>query len=713
MTKPIEVLSPQEIVNRIPDFQTRWNEFTAHISDEEQYVPHMYIEIPFEWLVYETINAGGYDGNYLAELVMDEIPTSGISVDQGNLESIMHSMKSMKLGHIANLQITEDKERFNNANHSLFLVVWKDTSNLSRTPRWPAATASSFLVLNGLREFSSPDNFYWRRPEFSPYTGQYVICDWEGSSTYSRDRNYTKCYNCGLFDRPRSRMVRVLDLRPIGSRRTNKRIRNICDNCVIKISETYQTYITVPSEIRNFEDDEVDTELIPKRDYLTLQVRASNAPFLTFTSTDKEKWESGSVGRFVRRHMNRVKIYATDYEFETLGEAENYTYPFAVHEHNWNYTPTFYYTHNTRVIDDVEEDFVSVQTENAEEIQWHDGWGPFLGVELECTVRQDRTDMNSSVEQVKEKLVRLFHPTDYPENYKQQGPHQLLFRKRDGSLDSHLGTEFVSMPLSSDYWTNYTQESFWNYFKDNFRALNDSRCGIHIHIPWVCMTPVERWIFFTMIDSLQTKEENKQFFMLITERSDTGYARWHNLAYDEGRRKSKYPIFSVALERQQNDYDNNPKYNAVNTQHDASIELRHFQGNTGKNGVLSKIQFVTALYDISKMFGAIFKDWDYEQQEPPQELIDLIEHFSKNTVDLICGWIARAMSVYNDMDNIGSMKENRYHHLHNLIARKIANNEFVNDTESVQQSIDTAYEITNSYIEQITQDEYTQIERTS
>jgi hypothetical protein len=227
------------------------------------------------------------------------------------------------------------------------------------------------------------------------------------------------------------------------------------------------------------------------------------------------------------------------------------------------------------------------------------------------------------------------------------------------------------------------------------------------------MTPVERWIFFTMIDSLQTKEENKQFFMFITERSDTGYARWHNLAYDEGRRKSKYPIFSVALERQQNDYDNNPKYNAVNTQHDASIELRHFQGNTGKNGVLSKIQFVTALYDISKMFGAIFTDWDYEQQEPPQELIDLIEHFSNNTVDLICGWIARAMNVYNDMDNVGGMKQNRYHHLNNLIARKIAGNEFVNDTESVQQSIDTAYEITNSYIEQITQDEYTQIERTS
>ena len=195
-------------------------------------------------------------------------------------------------------------------------------------------------------------------------------------------------------------------------------------------------------------------------------------------------------------------------------------------------------------------------------------------------------------------------------------------------------------------------------------------------------------------------------FRLITERDDTYYARWHKLAYDEGRRKSLYPVLSVAIDKTQNDTENNPKYNAVNTQHGATIELRHFQANTGKVGVLSKLQFIAAMWDIAYMVGQTFNDWDYEEGHPPDELVELIEHLHNNSSSVMLGWIPRASVSLLFSEDV--MKHNRYTQLQQKLARAI-DNRFEVDLVKAVADFEHMFDICKKYNDRL---ENNNIERT-
>ena len=89
------------------------------------------------------------------------------------------------------------------------------------------------------------------------------------------------------------------------------------------------------------------------------------------------------------------------------------------------------------------------------------------------------------------------------------------------------------------------------------------------------MTVPERYVFLTILEQMQ--EQNSRLLEVIAGRSSNSYARRDSHVY----RGAKDREFQVALEKTQT--GSNPKYNAINTTHDATIELRYFQGNTGRN----------------------------------------------------------------------------------------------------------------------------------
>jgi hypothetical protein len=144
------------------------------------------------------------------------------------------------------------------------------------------------------------------------------------------------------------------------------------------------------------------------------------------------------------------------------------------------------------------------------------------------------------------------------------------------------------------------------------------------------MTVPERYVFLTILEQMQ--EQNSTLLEAIAGRSSNSYASWNSLVY----RGAKDRAFQVALEKTQT--GGNPKYSAINTQHEATIELRYFQGNTGRNSILSILQFIQSLYnfagDITRNFS-----WDYGVDAPPQILQDCINDIKDNVDKVILSYI--------------------------------------------------------------------------
>lgn len=264
---------------------------------------------------------------------------------------------------------------------------------------------------------------------------------------------------------------------------------------------------------------------------------------------------------------------------------------------------------------------------------WVQEYGPFYGVEIEVKVREDRKDWRT-VMQVMEQAILMFHPENYPDYYLQDGPTQLVIHKRDGSLVSD-STEFVTQPLSYEYWINHIPDSFWNYFRDNFMGRGMDNYGIHIHIGYDSMDIPHRWVFLELIESMMLQPEG--VLRAVAGRgSNSNYARWQPLVF----RGARHRAFEVA--RQKHQTGTNDKYWAVNTTHGDTLELRMFQSNTGKNSILAMIQFVQNLWSFSKSLTDDI-GWDYEDEDqaPPEMLLDRIRAVRENGDDVFMRWVQR------------------------------------------------------------------------
>ena len=174
------------------------------------------------------------------------------------------------------------------------------------------------------------------------------------------------------------------------------------------------------------------------------------------------------------------------------------------------------------------------------------------------------------------------------------------YMKDDGSLND--GFEIVSHPHTLEkYHLDFDWEVLEKLKSDGYRSWNTETCGLHVHvsrtafgignIPWNT-TPThqrEALVLAKQAHELRFMKliyDNQRQVERLAGRTSN---RWANFS-DKGKlvRKVKYGE------------QNNGRYSAINTENDATIEVRVFRGSLRKERVLSAIEFVTASVEYTR-----------------------------------------------------------------------------------------------------------------
>jgi hypothetical protein len=461
---------------------------------------------------------------------------------------------------------------------------------------------------------------YWNRKpqvytqnnagEVTRLPNQCVLDKSTGRLEYYREleqqRPYVRCVICDMFNKYRTNMMPVYNQQSRWSGR-----KNICIECVAD-------YATDPDRSVGFDGDK----------QLTLS-NTNSFSHLDYYDRDDLTRLSGDFGRAFRKMKDYlIADSTTDWQWVTINKCESvdiptWSYNFDTTMHSWNWRFPIFLT-TARPYGDSGSAFFESHSlgYDWQDPSWYGNTGPYFGAEFECFVRNDRQDMRRNIE-VKKTAIKMFHPTDYPTAYTQDAEHQLLYAKEDGSLNEGDGIEFVSQPLSYDYWMNHVPDRFWEYFRNNFRARNSSQCGIHVHLGWDSMDVVQRYIFLYFLNRMNLS--SSELLQRVAGRGSTYYSVWNSLVYQGSRDQ----VFQVALEKTQT--GDNPKYNSINTRHADTIELRYFQGNTGENSIKGIFQFINGLYRISDELANPYRDWKYLEEEQPEELQFLLEGIKGQT----------------------------------------------------------------------------------
>ena len=201
----------------------------------------------------------------------------------------------------------------------------------------------------------------------------------------------------------------------------------------------------------------------------------------------------------------------------------------------------------------------------------------YLGFELEVEAR--RTSRYEGAESVQNAL----------------GAH--AYMKDDGSLND--GFEVVTHPHTlSAYQTDFNWD-FISTLKSNcFRSWNTETCGLHVHVsrtafgtgdnPW---GRVDREVLI-----LKRQAHELRFMKLI-------YDNQRQVERIAGRSNNSYATFEDKgrlVHKLKSGYQNSGRYSAINTENDATLEVRVFKGSLRKERVLSALEFVTASVEYTR-----------------------------------------------------------------------------------------------------------------
>ena len=257
---------------------------------------------------------------------------------------------------------------------------------------------------------------------------------------------------------------------------------------------------------------------------------------------------------------------------------------------------------------------------HADSYHWHYNNGLFMGMELELVIRDERLFRESGYNEVIARTIQTFHTDDMMK--------QILYAKRDGSLPSGTGVEYISFPMTLDAWKQ-VPEMFWNLVESNYKAFGLDDVGIHIHFPWASMDLGHAYAMLTALNTLQINPHG--LLLYIAQRSTGQWARWDLLQY----RDTYNTIAEVAKNRTR---DDNDKYKGINMQHEHTIELRYFKSNAKANRVIKNLEFVDALYEMTKA-DTDGLEWDTDRDIPSNALIDMVASYqntsSKYKVDIV------------------------------------------------------------------------------
>ena len=169
-----------------------------------------------------------------------------------------------------------------------------------------------------------------------------------------------------------------------------------------------------------------------------------------------------------------------------------------------------------------------------------------------------------------------------------------VYLKEDGSLND--GFEIVTHPHTlNEYQTNFNWDGLNKLKREGLRSWNTSTCGLHVHVSREAFS-VEgvRLSYDQRILKRQAHElrfmkliyDNERQVGRIAGRSGNNYAGFH----DKGKLVNKV----------KRGIQENGRYSAINTENDATLEVRVFKGSLRRERILSALEFVTAAVEYTR-----------------------------------------------------------------------------------------------------------------
>jgi len=201
----------------------------------------------------------------------------------------------------------------------------------------------------------------------------------------------------------------------------------------------------------------------------------------------------------------------------------------------------------------------------------------YYGIELEYAfVRQPR----NTVQRFNAAVRRL--------------PNDKFIIQDDGSIyrngDVRYGLEIASMPMSYKWLTTVGKRHWQRVFNlkcHGFKALDS--CGMHVHLSRSGFTEKHLYRFMKIIyrnDGFIYRLSGRKRFELMNR-----WARITGITDEEIAQKAISDVYG-------------PKYTAVNTANENTIELRFFRSTLEPDVFYRNIEFVESLYQFIKRFNS-------------------------------------------------------------------------------------------------------------
>jgi hypothetical protein len=179
------------------------------------------------------------------------------------------------------------------------------------------------------------------------------------------------------------------------------------------------------------------------------------------------------------------------------------------------------------------------------------------------------------------------------------GAHAYL--KEDGSLSD--GFEIVTHPHTLEkYHTDFNWGVLNKLQSHGYRSWNTRTCGLHVHVSRTAFGDGrDAWSYGIPAGArsqiiLKKQAHELRFMKLI-------YDNQRQVERISGRSDNNYATFQDKgnlVRKVKDGYQSSGRYSAINTENDATIEVRVFKGSLRKERVLSALEFVHAAVEYTR-----------------------------------------------------------------------------------------------------------------
>jgi len=175
------------------------------------------------------------------------------------------------------------------------------------------------------------------------------------------------------------------------------------------------------------------------------------------------------------------------------------------------------------------------------------------------------------------------------------------YLKDDGSLND--GFEIVTHPHTLDMYHNDFNWGVLDKLKNQgYRSWNTRTCGLHVHVSRTAFGDGgDPWSYNITRDTrsqiiLKRQSHELRFMKLV-------YDNQRQVERIAGRSNNNYATFQDKgnlVRKIKLGYQESGRYSAINTENDATIEVRVFKGSLRKERVLSALEFVHAAVEYTR-----------------------------------------------------------------------------------------------------------------